>query len=359
MSGGVDSSTALALLKEAGHDVVGLTLRILPCEVAGEDGSVRTRPVEPRRQRCCSVEDIRDARETALALGAPHYVCEGLDTFRSRVVESFLDGYAAGLTPNPCVECNRHAKLPLLIRRAEALDCEALATGHYVRCDRDPVTGRWCLRTARDADKDQSYFLYRLPQALLERLAFPLGNLTKAEVRAEARRLGVPTAEKPESMEICFIPEGSYRDFVRKRRPEAFRPGPVVDREGRIVGRHGGVGNFTVGQRRGLGFSGGPWYVVALDAASATVTVARREEIGTERFTVGDVVWMAWEGLDSPRRCRVKLRSRGPFLPAEVRPEGDRVRVRLEEPAVSVTPGQSAVFYDGDAVAGGGVILKD
>jgi tRNA-specific 2-thiouridylase len=348
MSGGVDSSTTLALLQERGHDLVGLTLRVLPC--APETGG------DPRL--CCSARDIEDARTVALSLGVPHYVSEGLDLFEERVVTPFLDAYERGLTPNPCVECNRHAKLPALLKEALALGCEKLATGHYARVREGPG-GRFVLGKARDADKDQSYFLYRLPQELLARLVFPLGDLTKREVRGEARRMNLPVAEKKESMEVCFVQGGDYREFVRSRRPQAFTPGPVVDLSGREVGRHEGVASFTVGQRRGLGLSGGPWYVAELRPEDSTVVVATGEPPRASEFRVGPVNWVAWEGLSAPREAAVKVRYRGTEEQAVLHPgPGGTVCVVPKRPLSSVTPGQSAVFYEGDAVVGGGVILR-
>jgi len=349
MSGGVDSSATLALLKEQGHDLVGLTLRVLPC-TAGDSGDPRL---------CCTTRDIEDARGVALALGVPHYVCEGLDLFEEKVVTPFLDEYERGLTPNPCVECNRHAKLPALLREALALGCEKLATGHYARLDPAGSGGRWILRKARDAQKDQSYFLYRSTQGMLSRLLFPLGDLTKEEVRDVARRQALSVAEKKESMEVCFTGGRDYRDFVKERRPRAFKPGPIVDVSGREVGRHEGLAGFTVGQRRGMGLSGGPWFVVELRPETATLVVGTEEDTHSPDFRVGELVWSAWDGLVGPREAQVKVRYRAEDSPATLDPAGDgRVRVVPKKPLGSVTPGQSAVFYEGDAVVGGGIIQK-
>ncbi len=361
MSGGVDSSTVLGLLKEQGHEVVGLTLKILPCEITpGENGAVSVKTAGPQGQRCCSVQDIQDARDVALKVGAPHYVNDGLDVFKARVVERFLDEYEQGLTPNPCVECNRFAKLPLLLRQALSLGCEKLATGHYAGLEQEPATGRWVLRKAADPDKDQSYALYKLSQKILSRLLFPLGEYKKEQVRVEARRLGLNTAEKPESMEICFVTQGNYKTFVKQHRPRAFVPGNIVDREGKILGRHEGIAGYTIGQRKGLALSGGPYYVKSLNPDTATVTVGREEDVFTKEFQVGELNWVAWVSLTEPREAQVKVRYRTQAQPAVLYPEGDqRIKVVLEEPARAVTPGQSAVFYDGDKVVGGGVIQKN
>ncbi len=360
MSGGVDSSTVLGLLKEQGHEVMGLTLKILPCEITpGENGAVSVKTVEPKGQRCCSVEDIQDARNVALKLGAPHYVNEGLDVFRAKVVDRFLDEYEQGLTPNPCVECNRFAKLPLLLKQALSLGCEKLATGHYARLDRDPSTGRWRIRKAADPDKDQSYVLYKLSQRLLEHLLFPLGEITKTQVREKARSLGLNISEKPESMEICFVTQKSYRDFVKIHRPRAFVPGNIIDVQGNILGQHEGVAGYTIGQRKGMALSGGPYFVVELIPENATVVVGRDADTLVKEFEVGEMNWVAWEPITSPRKVMVKIRYRSQEQPAVLHPEvEEKFRVVLQDPARAVTPGQSAVFYEGDGVLGGGIILK-
>jgi tRNA-specific 2-thiouridylase len=360
MSGGVDSSTVLGLLKEQGHQVMGLTLKILPCEITpGENGAVSVKQVEAKGQRCCSVEDIQDAREVAMKLGAPHYVNEGLDVFRANVVDRFLDEYEQGITPNPCVECNRFAKLPLLLQQALSLGCEKLATGHYARLDQDPVNGRWRLKKAADPDKDQSYVLYKLTQKILSHLLFPLGDITKPQVRETAKRMGLNSAEKPESMEICFVTQKSYRDFVKIHRPRAFIPGDIVDVEGNLLGKHEGIAGFTIGQRKGMGLSGGPYFVVELQPDTAKVIVGRDKDTFVKEFRVGEMNWVAWEPITEPREVMAKIRYRSVEQPAILYPEGlKQVRVVLKDPARAVTPGQSTVFYEGDVVLGGGVIQR-
>jgi tRNA-uridine 2-sulfurtransferase len=360
MSGGVDSSTVLGLLKEQGHEVVGLTLKILPCEITpGEKGAVKVQKVEPKGQRCCSVEDIQDARKVALKLGAPHYVNEGLDVFRANVVDRFLDEYEQGLTPNPCVECNRFAKLPLLLQQALGLGCEKLATGHYARLDQDPATGRYRIRKAADPDKDQSYVLYKLNQKLLSHLLFPLGEHKKETVRQDARRMGLNTAEKPESMEICFVTQRSYRDFVKMHRPRAFVPGQIVDAGGQVLGRHEGIAGYTIGQRKGMGLSGGPYFVVELIPETATVVVGRDQDTFVKEFSVAEMNWVSWEPIRGPKEVLAKIRYRSVEQPAVIYPDGpQKVKVILKDPARAVTPGQSTVFYEGDAVVGGGIIQK-
>ncbi len=360
MSGGVDSSAVLGLLKEQGHEVLGFTLKILPCEITPEEnGAVKIKTVEPKGQRCCSVEDIQDARQVALKLGAAHYVNEGLDVFRANVVDRFLDEYEQGLTPNPCVECNRFAKLPLLLQQAISLDCEKLATGHYARLDQDPQTGRWRILKALDPDKDQSYVLYKLSQKLLSHLLFPLGEYKKQQVREDARRMGLSIAEKAESMDICFVTQGSYRDFVKIHRPRAFVPGNIVDTKGKVLGQHEGIAGYTIGQRKGLNLSGGPFFVVELQPDTATVIVGRDEETFTKEFTVGEMNWVAWDPITEPREVMAKIRYRSTEQAAILYPDGPKqVRVVLKDPARAVTPGQSAVFYEGDGVIGGGIIQK-
>jgi tRNA-specific 2-thiouridylase len=286
-------------------------------------------------------------------------VNEGLDVFRAKVVDRFLDQYEQGLTPNPCVECNRFAKLPLLLKQALELGCEKLATGHYARLDQDPASGRWRIRKAADPDKDQSYVLYKLSQKLLSHLLFPLGEISKPQVREKARALGLNTAEKPESMEICFVTQKSYRDFVKINRPRAFVPGNIVDMEGNILGRHEGVAGYTIGQRKGMGLSGGPYFVVELNPETATVVVGRDEDTLVKEFTVAEMNWVAWEPITSPREVMAKIRYRSVDQPAILYPDDpNQVRVVLKEPARAVTPGQSTVFYESDSVVGGGVIQK-
>jgi tRNA-specific 2-thiouridylase len=360
MSGGVDSSVAMGLLKEQGHAVLGLTLKILPCELTPQRATEPSLTVLPSKQRCCSMQDIQDAREVALSLGAPHYVCDGLDTFRLKVVDRFLDDYAHGITPNPCVECNRFAKIPLLLKQSLELGCEKMATGHYARIDYDSQTGRYRLKKSVDDEKDQSYVLYKLSQKLLSFLLFPLGDLHKQEVRQKAHQLQLGVAEKKDSMEICFVTEGSYRDFVKAHRPEAFKPGFIRDQQGTILGEHQGVAGFTLGQRKGLGLSHGPYFVLKLEPDTATVIVGKENETWHQEFIVTELNWVAWEKLLKPQECMVKIRYRSDEQLAVLYPELDdrQVRVVFKNPVKAITPGQSAVFYDNDYVAGGGIIER-
>ena len=340
MSGGVDSSVAAALLLEAGAEVIGVTMHL-----AGSES------------RCCSLDDADDARRVADKLGIRFYVANYKDRFREEVILPFADAYLEGRTPIPCVACNQHFKFQHLVKRAEALGATGVATGHYARVEEDAQTGRKRLLRGVDGRKDQSYFLFDLRQEQLQRIAFPLGHLTKDEVREKARALGLATAEKPESQEICFVPDGDYARVVEELRPGAAPgPGDIVDREGQVLGRHEGVHRFTVGQRRGLGLAGQePRYVVRLDAARNEVVVGAVGELERHVARVERVSWTAGEPPAAGRRARVQIRYQHEGAPAELhpRPEGP-VEVRFEQPVRAVSPGQAAVFYDGDEVLGGG-----
>lgn len=339
LSGGVDSATAAALLVEAGQRVVGLTLRLYDARgTAASSGG-----------RCCGPRDVEDARQVCAHLGVPFYVVDHEEEFRAAVIDDFVAEYAAGRTPNPCVKCNEHVKFGPLLGRARALGASQMATGHYARLE----GGR--LRRAVDEAKDQSYFLFAMPRAVRDFVQFPLGGMTKDEVRGHAARLGLPNAVKPESQEICFVPDGDHAGFVSRR--AAMEPGAIVDDRGEVVGSHQGVHGFTVGQRRGLGVArGAPQYVVSVDALRRRVTVGPRERLAREQIQVADVRW-AGTAPDGAFTAAVQVRHRHRPAAARVTPDGARATVELERPLESgAAPGQAAVFYDGDVVLGGGWI---
>ncbi|MEO6027819.1 MAG: tRNA 2-thiouridine(34) synthase MnmA [Candidatus Binatia bacterium] len=350
MSGGVDSSVAAALLLEQGFDVVGVSMQLSSTPAA----TVR------QGQGCCSLEDFRDARRVADHLQIPYYVWNLQDAFRTRVTDVFTAEYLRGRTPNPCVLCNRDLKFDELWRRAGALDAELVATGHYARVVEQE--GRWRLLRARDDAKDQSYFLFSLTQTELARTRFPLGDLTKTEVRDYARKLGLPVAEKPESQEICFVPDRDYAGYVERHAAAAeLSPGAVVDEQGTTLATHAGVHRFTVGQRRGLGIGDGvARWVTRIDGTTGTVHVGDQRALACRGLVAEQVRWAAGTpALDGDGPVRVRIRHRHVPVAARLTHTGnDRVEAWFEEPASAVTPGQAAVFYRGDEVLGGGWIAE-
>jgi tRNA-uridine 2-sulfurtransferase len=346
MSGGVDSSVAAALLADAGHQVVGLSMQLYDQR-------------DPRESfgSCCSLDDLQDARRVAGALGIPHYIVNFEARFRETVVRDFVAEYAAGRTPIPCVHCNAELKFATLVERAEALDAAGVATGHYARVAFDEDRRRYRLRRGVDADKDQSYFLFSLTQDQLAHAVFPVGHLTKAEVRAYAQRRGLAVAAKPDSHEICFVADGDAAGFVERRLPGP-RPGDIVDSGGRVLGRHAGIHRFTVGQRRGLGLSARtPLYVLKLEPVAGQVVVGTREELGGTELSASRVNWVAGAPPAAPVRITARIRHHHRDAPAELTPWGDgRAAVRFDEPQTAISPGQAVVFYQGDDVIGGGWI---
>jgi tRNA-specific 2-thiouridylase len=352
MSGGVDSSVAAALLVEQGFDVIGITLRVWPWR----------EPEEATRKfgSCCSPESVDDARAVARRLGIPYYLLNSEAEFERAVIEPFARAYAAGRTPVPCVACNRDVKFGSLVQRARAWDAVAVATGHYARVTRDRATGRFLLWRGRDARKDQSDFLWPLTQAQLGAARFPVGDLGKDAVREKARALGLVTADKPESQEICFIPDDDYRGFLRRRIPEAFGPGPIVDGQGTLLGHHEGLVNYTVGQRRGLGLSSARrLYVTALDPSRNAVVVGDADQVDVERIRAEQVNFIAIAALPGPLAVTAKIRHSQEPGAATIEPlEPGAVLVRFERPQRAPAPGQSVVFYQGDLVVGGGVIAR-
>ncbi len=356
MSGGVDSSTVAAMLVRDGLSVVGMTMQLwnqrrFP-ELAGDSTG-----------RCCSLDDVYDARRMAEQIGIPYYVVNFERQFEEHVVEPFVREYLAGRTPIPCTLCNNFIKFDQFLEMADAVGAEKIATGHYARITYDEALARYQLRSAVDASKDQTYFLFGLTQPQLARAWFPLGGKHKSEVRELARDLNLASANKPESYEICFVPNGDYAAFMDSYLREkgvavAETEGAIVSSEGRLLGRHAGAHHFTVGQRKGLGIAAAePLYVISTDPASRQVTVGSSEKLLGSRLFAAGVNWVSWPGLAAPARAVVRIRHRHSPAPATLYPAGtDRVEVRFDQPQRAITPGQAAVFYDGDLVAGGGWI---
>jgi tRNA-specific 2-thiouridylase len=370
MSGGVDSSLVAALLTEAGHDVTGVTMHLWD----GDDKRLA-------ESLCCSQEMTESARRVCAQLGIPYYVFNFQREFRKHVIEYFLHDYAQGYTPNPCLACNRDIKFRALMTRAEALGFDYIATGHYARIrearglrleasnlgqddsSREPRAASlgYQLLRARDRDKDQSYMLHMLQQNDLARLMFPIGECTKAQVRALAAERGLASADRPESQDICFVPGGDYRNLLREERPESLRPGPIVDMEGHEVGRHQGLPLYTIGQRRGLGVAAGrPLYVTALDPARNAVIVGSPEALERRALTATAVTFVAGDWPAEPFECLAQIRSHADPVAACVKPaERGRISVEFARPQRAVTPGQAVVLYDGDVVLGGGRIATE
>ena len=346
MSGGVDSSVAAYLMREAGFDCVGVQMKLFENEDAGLS----------RESACCSLESAEDARRVAFGLDMPFYVWNFSDEFRCEVIDRFAAAYAAGRTPNPCIDCNRYLKFGALLRRARALGFDALATGHYARVEKSD--GQYLLKKAADETKDQSYVLYMLSQAELSLLRLPLGELRKSETRQIAARQGFAVARKPDSQDLCFAPDGDYAAAAERALGRAFAPGDFVDAEGRVLGRHAGIGRYTLGQRRGLGISNeAPLYVCGIEPAENRVVLGGPEALLSRTLEAIDFNWIAGRAPDGPLRARAKVRYRQPEQPATVTPTGpDSVRVVFDEAQRAITPGQIVVLYDGDIVLGGGTI---
>jgi tRNA-specific 2-thiouridylase len=357
MSGGLDSSVVAAKLQQEGHDIVGMTMQLWNQRRLPEVSSEKT------TGRCCSLDDVYDARHVASQIGIPFYVVNYEKQFEERVVQPFVQDYLEGRTPIPCTLCNNFIKFDQFFDIADAAGAQMVATGHYARVTHNAETGRYELRTAFDLTKDQTYFLFGLTQAQLARTLFPLGEMRKAETREMARAFGLAVAEKGESYEICFVPNGDYAQFIdaylrEQGTPRETQSGSLVTSDGRTLGSHAGIHHFTVGQRKGLGVSSPePLYVIATDSQSQKVTVGSNEDLLRGSLTARDVHWTSIEPLLAARRAQVKIRNRHVAAWAEVEPlGGDRIRAVFDELQRAVTPGQAAVLYDGDLVLGGGWI---
>ncbi len=352
MSGGVDSSAALVVLKDK-YELIGVTLKL-------HDGEYE----QNGQKTCCSLSDIEDARIVASRFDIMHYVYNFKDIFNEKVIKNFIDSYERCLTPNPCIDCNRYIKFEGLLERAVALDCDYIATGHYARIEFDEEKGRWLLKKANseegENDKDQSYVLYNLTQDQLSHVLFPLGSMKKSEVRRIAEENGLINAAKPDSQDICFVPDGNYASFIEKSTGRKSPAGDVVNSEGKVVGRHDGLINYTIGQRKGLGIAfGKPTYVIGKNSSDNTLVVGSEQELLKKSLIADDLNWISIPELTEPIICKAKTRYRMQEQPCVVYPEPDgRVYVEFNEPQRAITPGQRVVFYDGDIVIGGGVIVE-
>jgi tRNA-uridine 2-sulfurtransferase len=348
MSGGVDSSLAACLLKEKDYDVIGATMRIW------KEGGERN------LYGCCGSVDVADARRVAQQLGVPHYVLNLEEEFEKEVIQYFCEEYQKGRTPNPCILCNERMKFGVFLRKALELEADWFATGHYARVALDERTGRHVLKKGIDKKKDQSYVLFSLTQGQLRHALFPIGEYVKEEVRSKALELGLRVHDKPESQEICFIHESSYHSFLKERLAEAVKPGPIADKDGNILGEHKGIPFYTIGQRRGLGLAKGrPLYVIGIDREKNAIIVGEKDEVFADTFVVDSLNWIRLENTSLPFTAQVKIRYNHPGSEAVLSPTGeDEIEVKFKTPQKAITPGQAAVFYDGDAVIGGGWINR-
>lgn len=348
MSGGVDSSVAAYLLKQQGYNAAGVTLKLYTNDDIGD----------PQGHTCCSLEDVEDARSVAYALGMEHYVYNFSDDFRKQVMDRFVDSYLKGETPNPCIDCNRYIKFKMLYDRADLLDYDYISTGHYARIGYDSVSGRWLLKKGLDPSKDQSYVLYSMTQQQLSKTLFPVGELTKAQVREIADAHGFINSNKPDSQDICFVPDGDYKTFIQRYAHYQSREGIIIDLYGNVLGKHPGTIGYTIGQRRGLGVSAErPLYVVQKSLSDNTVTLGSETDLYSKRLTAQDINLIAVDKLNAPLKVNAKIRYSQNTAPAVIEPVGEgRAEVIFETPQRAVTIGQAVVFYDGDIVIGGGTI---
>lgn len=350
MSGGVDSSVAALLLRDSGYDVTGATLKLFSDEDIVE--------AEKEGKTCCALSDVEDARSVAYRLGFEHFVFNFKDNFREHVMKQFADSYLAGRTPNPCIECNKHVKFDKMLRRAQELGYDYIATGHYAVIEYDEASGRYLLKRPKDRSKDQTYVLYSLTQEQLSHTLFPLGELEKLQVRAIAEQAGLVNSSKPDSQDICFVPDGKYAEFIKKFTGVSVSEGNFTSTDGKVLGQHKGIINYTIGQRKGLGISlGKPAYVVKKDVETNTVTLGDEVDLYTKTLTADDVNLISVAEITNPMRITAKTRYSQHEQPAVLSYLGNgEYMVEFDEPQRAVTSGQAVVFYDGDVVVGGGTI---
>jgi len=350
MSGGVDSSVAAGILVEKGYDVIGITMNLFSLP----EKYCRSEDVKS----CCGWGAAEDANEVARVLGILHYVADFRRYFEKTVISDFCNEYIKGRTPNPCIRCNQYVKFHFLLERAKKLKADYIATGHHARVEYGSSLRRFLLKKGRDREKDQSYFLYPLTQAQLSRTIMPVGEFTKKEVRKKAQDLSLPVAQRPESQEICFVPENDYIEFLRKRTPEAFHPGPIIDSKNRILGRHKGIAHFTIGQRRGLGISAPhPLYVLSIKSETNTIVVGTNDQLYRKELVASRINLISLPRVNKPLVAKARIRYKHREAKALLTPlNSHRILVEFEKPQRAVTPGQAVVFYDGDVVIGGGII---
>ncbi|MGB6338422.1 MAG: tRNA 2-thiouridine(34) synthase MnmA [Candidatus Aminicenantaceae bacterium] len=350
MSGGVDSSVAAGLLKEKGYEVVGITMNLFPLP--------KEYCLDRDLKSCCGRGAVEDANRVASKLGISHYVLNLKDSFEDLVVSDFLEEYSRGRTPNPCIRCNQFIKFDVLMERAGKIGASCIATGHHAQIIQDPRSGHFYLKKGMDKEKDQSYFLYTMTQDQLSHTLFPVGLFTKSEIRKRAREWGLPVAERPESQEICFIPDNDYVDFLKKRKPDAFRSGPIVNIEGQVLGYHSGIIHFTVGQRRGLGIAAPhPLYVLEINTSKNEIVVGPNDLLYKKDLLADQIFWISGDKIVSPVQAKARIRYKHKEAEALLVPlDSEKIRVEFEKPQRAITPGQAVVFYNGDVALGGGTI---
>lgn len=350
MSGGVDSSVTAALLKQDGYQVIGATMQIWPPNELGDEAD--------KFGGCCGFDAVSEAKSVAHTLGIPHYVMNFRNEFAQKVIANFCREYSLGRTPNPCIRCNEHIKFDALLNRAKELGADFIATGHYTRIEYDEVNDRYLLKKGVDRGKDQSYVLYIMSQNQLKHTLMPLGVFTKEKVRQIARELGLSVADKAESQEICFIPDGNYSSFLKEYMPDVAKPGPILDREGNTLGEHRGILFYTIGQRKGLGISAEePLYVVAIDRVRNAIIVGSKEDVYRDELIAADINWISMESPKQPLELKAKIRYRHREADAVITSISQReVHVKFSKPQMAITPGQAIVFYHKDTVVGGGTI---